>query len=184
MTFSSSVSPLDRIRRIAWIMRRLIALGILLDITAVLAVWEWDYLFWHSLLPALGLTPDQVSPTPDARLLGLLFSGPSAGIVLVLLIEAYRLFGDYAGGQIFAPVAIDRLGRLAWGMIILAAVQSPLRTLQVLALTLHNPPGHRLLSIGLSSAELMLAFFGGLLLAITWVMREAGRIATENSEFV
>jgi len=184
MSSPSSVPLLERIQRLSRLMRRLILVAILLDIGGVIALWASDYLVRASLLPGFGLSPEQVTLTLDVRLLGFLLSLPAAGIMLALLLESFHLFGDYGRGRIFTPAAIGRLGRLARGILLLAALQPVLHTLHVLVLTMHNPPGHRLLSVGVSSGELALAFLGGLLLAISWVMQEASRIATENSEFV
>ena len=184
MSVSSSLPLLERIQRLSRLMRRLILAGIVIDLGGVIALWASDYMVRASLLPGLGLTPEQITLTFDARLLGFGLSLPAAGIMLALLVESFHLFGDYADGRIFTPAAIGRLGRLARGVLLLAALQPPLHTLHVLVLTMHNPPGHRLLSLGVSSGELALAFVGGLLLAVSWVMQEASRIATENSEFV
>jgi hypothetical protein len=57
-------------------------------------------------------------------------------------------------------------------------------TLQVLALSWTNPPGQKMLQIGLSSDSLGFLVAGGLLTVIGWVMREAARIKAENEGFV
>jgi hypothetical protein len=44
-----------------------------------------------------------------------------------------------------------------------------------------NPPGSRVLKVGLSSAEITTLMVGGIVLIIAWVMDE-GRILTEEKE--
>ncbi len=50
--------------------------------------------------------------------------------------------------------------------------------------TITRPEGERVLSIGLSNAEVSTLFLGGLLLVIAWVLGEATRIEDENRSFV
>ena len=55
-----------------------------------------------------------------------------------------------------------------------------------MALKTYNPttPGQRQLVIGLSWEDYLSLLFGGLLLAMSWAMVEARRIAQENAGFV
>ena len=65
-----------------------------------------------------------------------------------------------------------------------AGVQALTRTLHGLVLTMHNPPGRRMLIVQLSSNDYAFLVFGVLLLGIAWVMVEATRLAREHAEFV
>jgi hypothetical protein len=57
-------------------------------------------------------------------------------------------------------------------------------TATILALTLGNPPGQRILSVHLASEHYIMLLLGLVLIAMAMVMREAQRMAQENAEFV
>ena len=54
----------------------------------------------------------------------------------------------------------------------------------ILALTLGNAPGQRMLSVQLGSQHYVVLLLGLVLIAMAMVMREAQRMAQENAEFV
>jgi hypothetical protein len=58
------------------------------------------------------------------------------------------------------------------------------QTLTALALTWANPPGQRMLWLGLSSQHYVALLIGLVLLAVSTVLLEAARVADENAEFV
>ena len=51
-------------------------------------------------------------------------------------------------------------------------------------LTLHNPPGHREISLSFGSNDVVWLFIAGTVLVIARVMGEARRVADENAAFV
>ena len=69
-------------------------------------------------------------------------------------------------------------------MCVLAVLRPLTTTLLGIVLTMGNPPGQRIVSIGLSIDDYMIAAFGGLILAIGQVMVEAKRLADENRQIV
>jgi hypothetical protein len=69
------------------------------------------------------------------------------------------------------------------GYILIAeAIANPIHgALLSIALTLHNLPGQRMLSIGLSSRDLTGAIMGGIVLVISWVMDEGRKLEEEQT---
>ena len=101
--------------------------------------------------------------------------------------EALRFYADKTGEKVTtakAQRALESLRSFARWMTA-AAIVSPLSNavLSVLA-TLGNAPGHRQLSVNISSEDYVMLLFGGVVLAISSVMAEAARLAEDNAGFV
>ncbi|HEX7639670.1 MAG TPA: DUF2975 domain-containing protein [Burkholderiaceae bacterium] len=105
-------------------------------------------------------------------------------VILTALLRLWRLLGEYERDRVFSPRALESLRSFARWMTA-AAIVSPLSNavLSVLA-TLGNAPGHRQLSVNISSEDYVMLLFGGVVLAISSVMAEAARLAEDNAGFV
>jgi len=91
------------------------------------------------------------------------------------------IFKNYLIGEIFTPCNarhFRKLGTLFFGYGLLAEPLSHL--LQILAVTLSNPPGHRYLSIGFGTPNLEALFCGVLLVVISWIMLEGNKLREEQ----
>ena len=175
----------QRVRVISQRMRFFVLLGVLLAVGGSLWVWCSPELP-RFLIADLGLVGKVPPGSPEllVRLLGIAVTALPVGLLVYALLEARRLFAEYAEGGFFNWSAARRLRRIALVICSLAFVGPLTRTLLVLVLTFNNPPGQRLLSIGLSFNDYFMGMVGGLLLAIAWVMVEAARISEENREFI
>ncbi len=69
-------------------------------------------------------------------------------------------------------------------MIVLAALRPITGAALSVVLTFANPPGQKMLVLGISLDDYMIALFGGLILAIGHVMVEATRISDEHRQIV
>ena len=119
-----------------------------------------------------------------ARFLGWLSSWLLGGVRLFALWQVWVLFSCFQRGEVFATEPALRLRRFAFALVA-HTLASPLGdTLSVLALTISNPPGQRLLNLGLGFEHGFSLFFGLIFWAIARVMFEATRVAQENAEFV
>lgn len=118
------------------------------------------------------------------RVLGLFISWLPAGVVAYALYQLWSLFGCYARAEVFTLEPVLRLRRLGLALMLMAAAQPLARCLTVLALTLNNPPGQRILSFTLAWQDYLALLFGLVLLAMAMVMREAVRVSQEHAEFV
>jgi hypothetical protein len=182
-TVPAAPSSTAGVRRIARWMRGLALLGAIVLVGLAASLWTSPAWLAAAAREA-GLGDVQITVTPDVQWMAALVGMLPIAASLFALLQVWRLFGDYAEGAIFTAGATSRLRRLAWGVLGLAVAQVLARTGAALVLTLHNPPGQRLLVLSLSSHDYVLLMFSVLLLAIAWVMVEATRLARENAEFV
>jgi len=174
---------MDRVRRIASLMRGMVLVGGSVFTITTLAMWatpDWIRLS----VSQMGLEPGSVTITPAVQVCGALISLLPLGLSIFGMLQVWFLFGEYAQGRIFTAIASKRLRRLAWSLIGAAATQIIARTLHGLVLTMNNPPGKKMLIFNISSNDYSFIIFGVMLLGIAWVMVEATRLAQENAEFV
>ncbi|WP_067283863.1 DUF2975 domain-containing protein [Mitsuaria sp. 7] len=119
-----------------------------------------------------------------SRAWGLAVNLPQALLTLFALLCLWRLFGAYLRGEVFTDGATRHLRRLGQSVTAMALVMPLTDTVTILALTLGNPPGQRMLSVHLGSQHYVVLLLGLVLIAMAMVMREAQRMAQENAEFV
>lgn len=118
------------------------------------------------------------------RVAGLVACMPAMLLGLYALWQLWHLFGDYASGRFFAAPTQRRLRHFAWALAAVAFVAPLQRTLVGLAFTWSNPPGQRILSIGIGWNDYVALLMAIVLLAIATVQAEAARLAEENDGFV
>jgi hypothetical protein len=124
-------------------------------------------------------------PIPTYSLaLGFLSSMLPAGLMVYALWQLRALFGLYGRGQIFTAENAQRLRRFALAVLAMTLASPLENTLTILAVTLGNPPGQRLLSVGFSSSELVTLFMGAIFLVIAWVMDEARELAEDQAQII
>lgn len=179
-----SFAGLPRIQRLAFWLRLMCVLGAVAVTLTPLALWtSTDWLqhvashHWEA-----GETPLHI--TRWTRALGLACTAAPTGASLAALWQLWSLFGCYARGQIFSAEPVQRLRRMGLALLALAPALPLSHTLSVLVLTWHNPPGQRVLVLGLAFNHYLALVFGLVLLAMAAVMNEAKRMADENAEFV
>lgn len=100
------------------------------------------------------------------------------------LLKLERLFRLYESGLIFTEknVACFRsLGRTMIAWVICHVVRTSLIST---VLTLHNPPGQRMITLGLDGSDLGGLFVGGIILTITWVMDEGRKIREDQELYI
>lgn len=175
---------MDRVRRIARLMRGLVLAGGPLFTFFTLKIWADPAWIEVIARQELGLFPEGFVITPTVQVLGALVALLPLSLGIYGMVQVWFLFGEYAQGRIFTSIAAVRLRRLAWAVIGAAAAQIVARTAQVLLLTMNNPPGKKVLYVSISSNDYAFLIFGVLLLGIAWVMVEATRLAQEHAEFV
>ncbi|MBN2704557.1 MAG: DUF2975 domain-containing protein [Pontiellaceae bacterium] len=96
--------------------------------------------------------------------------------LLLGLANLARLFSLYERGHIFTEGNVACYRRLGRFFLLWVALDFTSRILLTLALTLHNPPGQRMLAIGLQSSDFVGLFVGFTILTIAWVMDEARKL--------
>lgn len=174
----------DRLRRFSGIMAMLTSLGMLLIAAAMIAVFfipDWTR---NLLLARLGQAGQGLSLSPGRLTAAAAITAVSVGVLLFGLWQVRMLFLNFANGHVFTLTSARLLRNFA-GSVLAQAILGPISsTALMLAFTLDNPPGNRQLVITLSSQDYLALIVGGVLLAVSWVMVEASRIADENASFV
>jgi len=181
---SSVLTPMDRIRRIAKLMRGMVLVGGALFVVFTVAMWAWPEWARVAMAQELSVDPSSITLTPAVQISGALVSLVPLSVSIFGMVQVWCLFGEYARGHIFTALASMRLRRLAWSLIGTAVAQIFARTAIGLVLTFNNPPGKKMLILNVSSNDYGFVLFGVLMLGIAWVMVEATRLAQENAEFV
>lgn len=178
-----AISP--QLVRASRIMAWLSVMGAVLAplITAFCFIWPvstraLDVHFSHVDIATLA-----AAPLAD-RLLALIFALIPAFIVTWGLLALARLFRAFTQGEIFSLPALRALSSvttaLFWNVVAAFVVQAPITYL----ISMHNPPGHRFISLGFGSDDVEMLFLAGVTFVIARVMAEARRVAEENAGFV
>jgi hypothetical protein len=176
--------PPASLRRLCRLIRALVLLGALAQTAVLVGFWLSPGWVEQAAPQMAGIAGRPITLDERARWLGAAASLVPFGIGLYALWQLWRLFGHYGRGAALTEAAQQPLKRFAWAVLAGALAAPVFRTVLGLILTWSNPPGQRMLSIGLSSNDFLLALLGAVLLAIVTVMAEAVRLAAENREFV
>lgn len=148
---------------------------------AALAIPDWTR---NLLLARLGQAGQTLPLTLEGRFAAAAIIAVPLCVLLYGLWQVRLLFQGFACGQVFTSMAARRL-RIFAATVLAQAVLGPLTsTALIIALSLGNPPGSRMIGIAFSINDYVALIVGGLLLAIAWVMGEAARLAEENASFV
>ncbi len=107
-----------------------------------------------------------------------------AGVMAWLLAVLHGLFAGFARGEVFSDASSARLRRAARSLAVLFGVGLLYRPAIVLVLTLGNPPGQRMLSLGLSVGDCAALFLAAVAGMLAWAFAEAARLRDENAEIV
>jgi Protein of unknown function (DUF2975) len=180
----TSVSPIDRLGRLSALMCAVVVVGGFLAELALIWIWLSPTAVETLLVPQLGLGAMPVTLDGWTRVLGFAVCMLPMTVIVWLLYHSYALFDGYRMGRVFTAEAPIRLRRIGLSLLALALVRPVTTTLLSVVLTLSNPPGQRLLAIGIDIDDYMIAAIGGLLLAIGHVMVEANRLADDNRQIV
>ncbi|MEF2231585.1 MAG: DUF2975 domain-containing protein [Pseudodesulfovibrio sp.] len=127
-----------------------------------------------------GIRPELIGPmTWDVQALALLAMAAPTAMTCFVLWNLALLFGSYARDEIFTDDNTRRLRRVGVFLLVRELI-APLEfaALSVI-LTMHNPPGGRLLSIGLGDANLTNIVTALTILVAAHVMAQARAIQAE-----
>lgn len=128
------------------------------------------------------MLPGYVSlPLPlSGRLLAFAASMIPTGVAMAGIYYLMRLFQLYEQGDIFKLSNVRCFGKLSRVLLLWFAAGIVHQPLLSIALTLHNPPGHRMLTIGFGSPDLTALLLGLILAVIAWVMEEGRKLQEEQ----
>lgn len=97
------------------------------------------------------------------------------------LINIRKIFSFYKKGVIFSFEHVSLFRKTAKALVLWVVFSIAYESAKSVLFSIGNPPGNRVLNIGVSSAEVTTLVVGGIVFFIAWVMDE-GRILTEENE--
>lgn len=164
--------------------RRLrIAFTVILILTPILCALAWLFVNELSadMQAAMRLPHYARLPLPVwARVAGFVVSMLPASVAMYGIGVLIRLFRLYERGQIFRPDNVRCFQSLSRVLIWWCAANIVASPLMSLGLTLHHPPGQRMISIGLGSPDITALLIGFVLAVIAWVMEEGCTLREEQ----
>lgn len=95
-----------------------------------------------------------------------------------------KLFRLYETGMIFCPEAANhfkQLGHSLFYWVLANLIYTPLISV---VLSLHNPPGERLIVAQFGSPDIATLITGAIVLLISWVMKEASSLEEEQAHTI
>jgi hypothetical protein len=130
-----------------------------------------------------GLQDEPISLTPTVRWIGLACSTLYLAVLVRALTIASSLFKRLAAGLVFEPRTGMLLRAFGISLVVYAGLTPFMHTLMGWIVTMHNTTG-RLIRLGLSDDEVVLAIVGTLILTTGSVMAEAARLAEDNRQII
>jgi len=121
---------------------------------------------------------------PLSRFLAFLVDMIPLGAIIYGLRKLEGLFGLYEHGLIFTAQHVRYFRSLGRTLIVWVGCDVVRSSLLSMVLTLDNPPGHRVITVGLGSADFAAIFVGVVVLIISWVMDEGRKIQEEQALIV
>lgn len=142
----------------------------------------------------INVLPDEMQKTilPHYARLPLPVSARAGGFVVSLIPASVAMYGTailiqlfrlYEKGSIFRPENVSCFRRLSRALIWWCGVNIAAGPLMSLALTLHHPPGQRMIAVALGSPDITALLVGFVLAVIAWVMEE-GRKLQEEQDYI
>lgn len=120
-------------------------------------------------------------PLPaQARLLGFMVSMLPSGVAMYGSWAMVRLFRLYEAGQIFREANVRCFRDISRTLMIWCVVRFISDPLMSIALTLHHPPGQRMLVLSLRSADITALLVGFVMAVIAWAMEEGRKLREEQ----
>ncbi|CCG96357.1 DUF2975 domain-containing protein [Marinobacter nauticus] len=122
--------------------------------------------------------------TMTTRFLAFLASMLPCGILMYALQQLIHLFRHYENQEIFTLATATHYQKLGYVFFYWAAGAFLYSGLISVILSFNNPPGERVLSLTFTGIDLLSILCGFVVLIISWVMKEAQKIADEHMHTV
>jgi hypothetical protein len=140
----------------------------------------FNQLYNMGFLPPLPVRVDHYLPGLT-RFLAFLVDMISGGVIMYGLRKLEGLFGLYENGIIFTEQNVKYFRSLGRVLIVWVVSDVVRNSLLSIVLTLDNPPGHRVITVGFGSADFTAIFVGIVVLIISWVMDEGRKIQEDQA---
>lgn len=120
------------------------------------------------------------SLTPMDRLLGFGISSMPMLVELYILYSLIKLFGLYSKGEIFSVNNVKHIRNIGYALLITQVINPIYEGLMGVALTWHNPHGHRFAAFTLDQTNFGIILVGLIVILISWIMAEGCRLREEQ----
>ncbi|MBL8644598.1 MAG: DUF2975 domain-containing protein [Rhodospirillaceae bacterium] len=181
MTDLERLSAVSRI--LGWVC---LALMIFLPLWVVAGWLSFDT--WGSTMASrLGIARDYAVPetlSAEQVMLGITVTMAPVSTMIFGLWNLRKLLAGFGAGRIFTLENTRALKIFAWSVLMVIVVQFLTDGLLSMVLTLNNPPGQRVLALGLSSDQVVAFFFGAVFVLIARVLEEGRKLADENASIL
>ncbi len=177
-------SAMENTERITNVSRkqRLIWIGLIVCLPIVCVIFWVFFNRIHAMAPMIPLPVRVVHDISSFnRLLAFLCDLVPLSAITYALFKLKNLFLLYEKGRIFTGQNVDCYRALGRTLMVWVACDIVNRTLLGIVLTLDNPPGKRLLVIGLDGGDFTGIFVGVAVLIISWVMDEGRKMQEEQA---
>lgn len=183
-TTNTNALVLRTARLSRWLSRACIGLTVCLP---VLVVGFWFLASDGNLVMRMGGIDPSALASPLAlwqRGAGALLSETTLLPLLIGLGRARHCFSQFGQGRVFNDEAVTDLQGFAYWIVIAAATGLVNSVLMSVLLTLTNPPGFRMLVIGISTDQVFTLFFAAVVWLMATIIGQGQAIADENASFV
>jgi len=162
-----------------------ICLVIMIFIPLGLALmWVNLDMFSPSIMAQLGLEAPSDGFPPMTRALAWLCTMLPGGLMMWGLSQLRLMLSEVSAGHYFSLPAVSHFRRFSWAMLLYACALPVQSTLLSLVLTMHNPPGQKMLVIRLGTTELNALLIAVLFVIIAHIFEEGRKLADENAGFL
>ena len=183
MALSDPVSP--NLARLSRIMSILATLGMIAVPAIVAAIFLYPGASQFLMLNMSHVGGKLTAAVPILyRIDALLCETLPLGLSVWALWSLRQLFSNYANGRVFSAEPLRHLNNVATALFLGVLADIVMEVPITFLLTLHNPPGHREITLSFGSTDVVWLFIAGTVLVIARVMGEARRVADENAAFV
>jgi hypothetical protein len=167
------------------LMARLCLAALIIIPLGHLAIW-FGLVDVRDVMGAAGVTALINAPETSTatRLGGFVLSMVPQLALLYGLMRLKHFFSGFAEGGMFGTSAAGHLRGFSLALLAYAALDFVMEAPLSAFATWNNPPGERLLTLGLGWDDLHIYFLIVLFFALTRVIAEGMRLARENAEFV
>ncbi|KLV05549.1 membrane protein [Photobacterium aquae] len=107
-----------------------------------------------------------------------------SGVIMYALIILIRLFRNYEQNNIFTIDNVGYYKKLGFCVFYWVGGSFLYTSVISIILSFNNPPGERLFVIGFTWIDMITLLLGGVIVLISWVMKEGCAIADENSRTI
>lgn len=159
-----------------------IILGLAWNYLSVQGSLSQGHFYWGFLPQALyrsGMTMSALPASTKIMMLGV--ATIEVALTTFLLFMLFRVFSCYEQCEIFSERTIGYYKWIAATLLCSELLHPFIDVAMTYLATLHNPPGHRFITISFSNANAFTIFLSACALVVSWIMSEAHKLQVEST---